>query len=589
MRHDAIRQSSEFLGPDVYAFDVGKHTRAISTSSAQAQAWFDFGLNWSFGFNQEEGVRCFLRALDSDPSCAMAHWGVAYASGPFYNLTWHELGKTEAYKVTKRAYFHVERASILSSNATDVERGLIQALSKRFQKAHPVTPEIYDQWDCDYAGAMRRLFYRYPDDHDIMALLAEALITRTPRRLWNMKTGQPARDSDVLEALSVCERSIALADEQKSSAHPAIAHMYIHALEMSSEPERAMRSADALVPLCPDIGHLRHMPGHIYVLCGDYEKAKNISEAAIKADDKYAEYVDQLQFYLTARCHAIHLMVYTCMFLGQYDSAMQAASIMQRLLPEDIIAAREHPKLATTSEAYVATRLHVLVRFGRWRDILDEQIPADPDLYPVTTSICHYARGVAYASLKMPDHAEQECNRFDDSLKRIPSDRRVFNNLALTILDVARAMLYGEVEYHKGNFQVAYAHLREAVHRDDGLNYHEPWAWMHPPRHALAALLLEQGHVAEAENVYRDDLGMSENVQRCAQHPDNVWALHGLVECLQRRGAVDELPLVSHKLAAAQARTDVPITSSCLCRSRTYQHHCCCSSESTLAEDKGTN
>jgi tetratricopeptide (TPR) repeat protein len=582
MRDDVL-QPAFCSAAEPYPFDVGSHGRLVSTLSAETQRWFDFGLNWTFGFNQEEGVKCFFRALETDPGCAMAHWGVAYASGPFYNLTWRELGESEAKQITKRAYKHTECARALAKKANEVERGLIEALSCRFQKPHPVPLQEYDRWDGDYAAAMRRLSCRFPDDHDVSALLAEALITRTPRRLWDMKTGEPASNSDVLEALKVCEHSIALADKMNDPPHPAIAHMYIHALEMSKEPERAMRSADVLFPLCPDIGHISHMPGHIYVLCGDYAKAKIISEAAIEADNKYAEYAGELDFYLTARCHAIHLMVYTCMFLGQYAPALRAANMLQSLLPRNIIGANERPKLAMTSEGYVGTRLHVLVRFGRWRDILDEPVPDDPDLYPVTIAMAHYARGLAYAFLKMPDHADRECVTFDDSSRRIASDRRVFNNLALTILDVARAMLYGEVEYHKGNFEVAYTYLREAVRRDDALNYHEPWAWMHPPRHALAALLLEQGHIAEAEHVYRDDLGMSENVQRCAQHPNNVWALHGLVECLQRRGDVDELPLLSRHLAAAQARTDVPITSSCLCRASTYEHHCCCDSASAAA------
>jgi tetratricopeptide (TPR) repeat protein len=582
MRDDVL-QPAFCSAAEPYPFDVGSHGRLVSTLSAETQRWFDFGLNWTFGFNQEEGVKCFFRALETDPGCAMAHWGVAYASGPFYNLTWRELGESEAKQITKRAYKHTECARALAKKANEVERGLIEALSCRFQKPHPVPLQEYDRWDGDYAAALRRLSYRFPDDHDVSALLAEALITRTPRRLWDMKTGEPASNSDVLEALKVCEHSIALADKMNDLPHPAIAHMYIHALEMSKEPERAMRSADVLFPLCPDIGHINHMPGHIYVLCGDYAKAKIISEAAIEADNKYAEYAGELDFYLTARCHAIHLMVYTCMFLGQYAPALRAANMLQSLLPRNIIGANERPKLAMTSEGYVGTRLHVLVRFGRWRDILDEPVPDDPDLYPVTIAMAHYARGLAYAFLKMPDHADRECVTFDDSSRRIASDRRVFNNLALTILDVARAMLYGEVEYHKGNFEVAYTYLREAVRRDDALNYHEPWAWMHPPRHALAALLLEQGHITEAEHVYRDDLGMSENVQRCAQHPNNVWALHGLVECLQRRGDVDELPLLSRHLAAAQARTDVPITSSCLCRASTYEHHCCCDSASAAA------
>jgi len=156
-------------------------------------------------------------------------------------------------------------------------------------------------------------------------------------------------------------------------------------------------------------------------------------------------------------------------------------------------------------------------------------------------------------------------------MARLPADHKFLSNFAHTTLGVAEAMLDGEVEYHRGNYEQAYACLREAVHRDDSLNYSEPWAWMHPPRHALAALLMEQGHYAEAETIYRDDLGLSGRVQRGTQHPDNVWSLHGLVECLQRRGATEELRALEAKLAAAMAKVDVPITSSCMCRTKIYQ------------------
>jgi tetratricopeptide (TPR) repeat protein len=207
-----------------------------------------------------------------------------------------------------------------------------------------------------------------------------------------------------------------------------------------------------------------------------------------------------------------------------------------------------------------------MVRFGRWQEIIDEPLPDDPELYLVSTAMHHYAKGVAHASLKNFHDADEERKLFHESLKRIPSYRKVFNNSADSILGVGEKMLDGELEYHKGNYEAAYAYLREAVHRDDNLEYIEPWAWMHPPRHALAALLAEQGHFGEAEEIYRDDLGLSGRIQRCAQHPDNVWALHGLAECLQERGEFAELSAVQEKLASAMAFADVRITSSCMCR-----------------------
>ncbi len=560
-------------------FDLGKHSRLISTTSIEAQRWFNLGLNWCYGFNHEEGAKCFRQALEHDPRCVMAHWGVAYASGPFYNLVWRDFGKEEIAEATRTAYGHINLARSFFGDAAPAERQLVEALSRRFQENHAVSATEYDRWDNDYAIAMRRVYYSNPGDHDVMALFAEALITRTPRRLWNLKTGEPALNSDVIEALHVCECSIALAEASGSSLHPAIVHIHIHALEMSAEPERAMRSADALSTMSPDAGHMNHMPAHVYVLCGEYEKAKIASEKSILADDKYADYDGSINFYITARCHDLHLMMFACMFLGQYGPALEAANKMQRMLTEDVLRVRGRPKLATTTEGYYSTKMHVLVRFGRWQEIIDEPLPGDPELYLVSTAMHHYARGVAHAFLKNIAMAEYERGCFHESLARIPADRRFLSNPVLTTLAVGEAMLDGELEYHKGNFELGFAQLREAVRRDDSLGYTEPWAWMHPPRHALGALLMEQGQNEEAEEVYRDDLGIGGRVQRCTQHPDNVWALHGLVECLERRGEDYEIVELRNKLAEALRKVDIPITSSCMCRTPPTAARGCCGSD----------
>jgi hypothetical protein len=224
------------------------------------------------------------------------------------------------------------------------------------------------------------------------------------------------------------------------------------------------------------------------------------------------------------------------------------------------------PQLAITMEGYYSMRMHVLVRFGRWQEIVVAPMPDDPKLYCVSTAMYHYAKGVAYAALKNFDAAEGQRELFHTAVARIPDDRKFFNNAAIETLSVGEKMLDGELEYHRGNYDLAFVHLRESVVRDDNLEYTEPWAWMHPPRHALAALLSEQGHFAEAELVYRADLGLTDDLQRCAQHPDNIWALHGLVECLRKRGDVVELAIYEPKLAVAAAKTDVNVTSSCLCR-----------------------
>ncbi len=547
-------------------FDLGRHTRQISTTSAEAQRWFDLGLNWVYGFNHEEGIRCFERALEHDPDCVMAHWGAALGVGPFLNNVWRQFSEAEADAATAFGYGHIAAARERAHTAPPIENALVEAMAMRFQVPHGVSGAEFDRWDDDYADAMRDVYRRFPDDHDVMAVFVEAAITRTPWQLWDVKRGTPTEGADTLQALEVLERSMKLKDEAGEPQHPAILHLHIHATEMSNEPERSMRAADLLGDMCPDAGHMNHMPGHTYVLCGEYEKAKIASERAIAADDLYVEYAGPFNFYTAARCHNLHLMMYTCMLLGQFEPAMAAATKMCATLTPDVLGVSDKPQLAVTMEGYYSMKMHVLVRFGRWRDIVDEPMPGDADLYCVSTAMHHYAKGIALATLKNFEAADAERARFADAVARIPADRRFFNNAAVDVLGVGEKMLDGEVEYHRGNHDIAFASLREAVQRDDDLAYTEPWAWMHPPRHALAALLTEQGHYDEAEAVCRADLGLDPGLQRCAQHLDNVWALHGLVECVARRGESAELAALQARLDAALAKTDTSITSSCMCR-----------------------
>ncbi|MDG1438992.1 MAG: hypothetical protein P8P98_08425, partial [Emcibacteraceae bacterium] len=226
-------------------------------------------------------------------------------------------------------------------------------------------------------------------------------------------------------------------------------------------------------------------------------------------------------------------------------------------------------------EGYYSMLVHVLVRFGMWQEIIDTPMPPSADLYRVSTPMHHYAKTIAHATLGQIDLAEVERAKFYETFDNVPNDRRFFNNAARDLLGVAEKMLEGELSYHKGEYDVAYDHLRESVSRNDNLEYTEPWAWMHPPRHALGALLMEQGHYKEAERVYRADLGLNDDLSRCLQHHDNVWALHGIVECLDKRNETVELPDLRKKLATAMSKTDIPITSSCCCRKNTVNLNCC--------------
>ncbi|QPF93046.1 tetratricopeptide repeat protein [Bradyrhizobium commune] len=547
-------------------FNLGSYSRPISTPSPDAQRWFDAGLNWCYAFNKTEGIKCFRKALGHDPECAMLHWGIAYGSSPFYNLTWRDHGEREANAATGIAFEHIELARTSFHMASEVEKRLVEALACRIQRPHAVPPEEFDRWDDAYAAEMRRVHFDYPDDPDVTALFVEALITRTPRRLWDVKTGRPARNSDVIEALSVCERGIDVVHSSGRQPNPALLHLHIHILEMSNEPERAAASAAALAPLCPDGGHLNHMPAHVYMLIGNYRAAKEASERAIAANDKFLAYAGLLTPYTTACAHDLLLMMHACMFLGRCGDAIGAADKLSGMATDEVLAVRDRPKFTTSLEGYNSMRTHVMVRFGKWSEIIDEPLPRDPETYPVTTAMLHYAKGVAYATLRDFVAAERERTLFLERVSLIPTDRKVFNNTAKSILSVAASMLEGELAYHQGHYEAAFSHLREAVSRDDGLEYVEPWAWMHPPRHALGALLAEQAYFAEAEQCFRDDLGLSRGVQRCAQHPDNIWALQGLVECLEARRATDELNEIEVRLGQARLLADMPIEAACMCR-----------------------
>ena len=222
--------------------------------------------------------------------------------------------------------------------------------------------------------------------------------------------------------------------------------------------------------------------------------------------------------------------------------------------------------MADWLEGFVPVKQHVLIRFGKWQEILDQALPEDRELYCVTTAMLRYARAVAHASTGKVDEAEQEREAFVAARDRVPEGRTLFNNTCLDILAVAEAMMTGEIEYRKGNFDAAFEHLNRAVELDDSLPYDEPWGWMQPTRHALGALLMEQGRLDEAEAAYRADLGLDGQLRRACWHPDNVWSLHGLHECLTRRGETVEVSHIKQRLDVAVARADVPIEASCFCR-----------------------
>lgn len=552
-------------------YDLGTYSRPVTTSSAQTQLWFDRGLMWCYGYNHDEAIRCFQKALEHDRNCAMAYWGIAYASGPNYNKRWDAFIEQELKEAVAQARLATQIALVHLEGTTPVEQALIHALQQRYQAEQTSSVDELFTWNDAYAASMRDVYQRFPDDPDVVALFAEALIDRTPWQLWDLKTGQPAAGADTLETVAVLERALQRMEQHGEAPHAGVLHMYVHTMEMSPYPERALRAGDILRDLVPDAGHLRHMPSHIDVLCGDYRGAMITNQRAIEADSLYLAKEGPINFYTLYRSHNYHFKLYSAMFLGQYQPALEAAEQLAETIKEDLLRV-ETPPMADWLESFVSMKAHVQIRFGKWQDILATPSPQDSTLYCVTTAMLHYAKGVAFAACGQVANAETEHHLFLEAWARVPDTRYLFNNKCNDILAVAAGMLRGEIEYRKGNFDEAFAHLREAQSLDDHLPYDEPWGWMQPVRHALGALLLEQGRVEEALHAYRADLGLDNTLSRASWHLDNVWSLHGYVECLKRLGRDGEAAAAQVRLNLAMARADVDISASCFCRNG---KHCC--------------
>ena len=546
-----------------YEFDLGSYSRPVATSSPEAQLWFDRGLLWTYGFNHEEAVFCFNQAAEADPKCAMAYWGIAYALGPNYNKPWEAFDEAETSKTLSEAYNATMRAAALADRCTQWEGDLIEALRQRYQSAR--VPQDLTAWVDDFAAAMRPVYLNHREDPDVSALFAEALMNRTPWALWDLASGQPAAGADTEEAKQVLELGMEHRASIGDTPHPGMLHMYIHLLEMSPFPEQALLVCDQLRGLVPDAGHLQHMATHIDVLCGDYLSVVNWNEEAIRADRRYLAARGPFNFYTLYRCHDYHFKVYGAMFLGQYQSAIEAAEELIATLPEDLLSVHS-PPMADWLEELVPVKQHVLVRFGKWQDILEQELPANTELYCVTSATMRYARAIAFATLGHSDAAGTEAEAFERDFGRVPDSRYLFNNSCRDILAVAREMMLGELDYRRGDIEAGFAHLRQAVSLDDNLPYDEPWGWMQPVRHALGALLLEQGRVEEALVEYRADLGFDSVLKRSSQHPDNVWSLSGYHECLERTGQHELAAVAQQRLALARARADVPVQASCFCR-----------------------
>ncbi|KUI06396.1 hypothetical protein AU190_00110 [Mycolicibacterium acapulense] len=547
------------LGDETY-YDLGSYHRPIDTPSPQAQVWFDRGMVWNYAFNHEEAIRCFERALELDPGLGIARWGIAYAIGPNYNKGWDAFDPVDAAASLARARMELRLAA--DHRAAPVERGLIAALQTRFPTDDPDDTQALETGGAQYADTMAALAQAYPDDVDVQALAADALVNVTAWALWDTRTGDPAPGSRVVAAKRILDDALATATGRK---HPGILHLYVHTMEMSAAPQDALPAADLLRDLVPDAGHLQHMPSHIDVLCGNYRDSVVANQAAIHVDRRFVEHEGPLNFYSLYRAHNLHFVVYSAMFEGNSRAAFDAADELAAQLNPQLLAI-ESPPMADWLEAFVPLRTHVMVRFGRWDDLIAQPLPEDAQLYCSTVATIHYGRGVAHAATGKLEQARAEREAFAEAYDRIPESRYLFNNTVIDILAIAAEMLDGEIAYRAADYETAFAHLRRAIELDDALPYDEPWGWMQPTRHAYGALLLEQGRVEEAAAVYAADLGLDPTLPRPCQHPNNVWSLHGYHECLQRLGRDAEAAIIGQQLTLAAARTDVAVRASCACR-----------------------
>ncbi|KZL87247.1 tpr domain protein [Colletotrichum incanum] len=544
-------------------YDLGPFCRLVSTKNSHAQIWFNRGLVWAYSFNHGEAVRCFEQVVAHDPSCAMGYWGIAFASGPNYNKKWANFDEKDLKLSVLKCHLMALKAKEHITDASPVEQGLIDAIQHRFPTRIP--PDDFSPSTLAYANAMKQVYKDFGDDLDVVALAADALMNTNPRNLFNKRSGQPILSTPVLEIKNILERSLRYPNSRN---HPGILHMYIHLMEMSTTPEAAINAADLLRNLVPDAGHIHHMPSHIDVLVGDYRKAIDTNMKATIADDKYFAKEGGLDFYSLYRLHDYHSLIYAAMMAGQSRIALESVGRLEATLSEDLLLV-DSPPMADWMEFFKSIRIHVFIRFGMWEELKREPVPENKELYCTTVAITHYGKAIAWAATRSVVEADRERELFRAAAERVPPTRLVFPNRAASVLEVAAAMLDGEIEYRRGNYELAFENLRLAIARDDALEYSEPWGWMLPTRHSYAALQLEQGHVEEAATAYAEDLGLNEGLVRAHQHPNNVWALHGYHESLVLLGRTDEAKIIEKQLTIAAAGADVLVSSSCFCRFKT--------------------
>ena len=582
------------LKPDDYDFgDASNYSFAndITCSNDETRKMYILAHGHMLNYNHEEAIACFQKCTELDPDCAMAWWGIAYCLSSNYNWS-PGLGS---------GHDPIQQAMSLKDKCTELEQDLINALAERHSEEarDSADPSVLNmgnspELNIAFADAMAPLYEKYKGNLDVTAIYVEALMNLKAWQLWdkNTKTGEitPADDNTLL-LVKVLEDAFESSDEAK--VHPAICHLYCHALELSPFPERALPAADVLRTRMPGLGHLVHMPSHIDAWVGQWKEAIDCNIAAVEADDRYVEITgNESQFYKFYRMHNHHFVVWCAMFDGQYGTALKYARKAVDTLPAgdansgvQFMLAGVIPMGAIFLESYVTMPWHVMIRFGKWDEILNEPLHTDRDVFPAAIATQHYARGVAYASMGMVPEAEAEQVLFKEALQNPALAGRVLHNNLMyqepsegpCILLVNDAILDGEIEYRRqylakengqdADFTVAFDHLRRGVDLSLNLAYNEPWGQMQPVRHILGALLLEQGEVEEAEEVYRADIELWK---------DNMWGLLGLKLCLEARGDTSgELEKVTSQFEERSSRADIIPAKTCFCAQDSVDDSCC--------------
>jgi len=515
---------------------LGAYSRKVTTKSVEAQRYFDQGLGFLQGFNHRAAIRAFQQAAELDPECAMAHWGIALACGPHINA----MGV--APPAAELAWKELELAQKNAAKASPVEQALIDALAKRY--ANP-QPEDRSGLDRAYANAMREVWKKYPEDPDVGALFAESMMNLRPWDQWT-SDGKPQPGTD--EIIATLD-----AVSKLNPNHPLANHLYIHAVEASPNPERAMAAADRLRNLQPGLAHNVHMPSHIDIRTGQWLKAVDTNARAVEADKRHRKTFGAPKDFLNVYvAHNRAMLAYAAMMTGQRDLAIKHIRAMVAETPVDFL--KEN---ALQAEATVAMPLEVMVRFGMWDEILAEPEKYSDEMW-FTRAFHHAARAIAYAAKGDTANARKAQSVFLERAKLVPKEDFLSNNSCEALLGIAIPMVEGEILLAEGKIDSGIEQLRAAIQKEDALKYDEPPGWMIPVRHSFGAVLMKQQRFAEAEQIYREDL---------ARLPENGWSLFGLAESLQKQKKnADEIAQTRTKFKKVWAKADLTITTSCLCQ-----------------------